>query len=63
MHLQIIILSIGWSRQIQTWPKQTKPNPGIVAGRAQCVLKWGFYVDIINETRFAELKFEVIIEL
>ena len=43
MHLQIIILSIGWGRQIQTWPKQTKPNPGMVEGRAHCLLEWGFY--------------------
>ena len=42
MHLQIIILSIGWGRQIQTWPKQTKQNPGMVEGKAHCVLKWVF---------------------
>ena len=55
MHLQIIILSIGWGRQIQTWPKQTKPNPGMVEGRAHCLLEWGFYKaltakDITNES-------------
>ena len=50
MHLQIIILSIGWGRQIQTWPKQTKPNPGMVE---ECV-EMGFYKDITNETKYIE---------
>ena len=39
MHLQIIILSIGWGRQIQTWPKQIKQNPGMVEGRAHYVFR------------------------